>query len=96
MQRDPRIVAICFALIEEIPDPYKPPPKPQKSWQTLEVGRELRALDSLETLVVVSCDSQGVTAERPDKSRLRIEDRDWRSKWEKVRKKPQRKKAKES
>lgn len=88
---DRRLLAISAALIEEIPDPYVPPPKPQKSWQTLDPGRQLRRLSDSALFLVTSADSAGVSLEGEDGTRLRLESKEWRTEWEKVRKKPTRK-----
>lgn len=86
MLHDPRLLAICGVLIEEIPDPYIPPPKAQKSWATLEVGRKLKSLSSGEVVTVTACDSAGVSLSHEDGSRSRLEDKEWKVGWEKVRK----------
>ena len=43
-----------------IPEPYRPPPTPQKSWQGLKVGQVVQFKDG-QTAHVESCDSQGIT-----------------------------------
>ena len=104
---DPRLVAITHHLTRGIPEPYRAPARPQKSWATIELKRELKlAIPSLElgpiTLLPVDCveavvvDSQGLTlAIKTGQHKgkvFRWTDKDWKTTWVKV---PKRRKKKE-
>jgi len=89
-----RLRRIAYKLIETIPEPLVPAAKPQKSWATLDLDRELELLvpfvsGKLKLLPGAICktikvDSQGVTLETAEKQQFRYEDKNWKLVWKKV------------
>tara|TARA_R110002020_G_scaffold333628_7_gene549058 strand:- start:885 stop:1211 length:327 start_codon:yes stop_codon:yes gene_type:complete len=98
-----RLLYICYKLIEDIPEPYVKPPTPKKTWHQIDSPGERRLqpiapterngtiIGTDETVLVVSIDSHGVTVQPPVGSTFRIENKNWRDSWIKVRKAPKRK-----
>lgn len=99
----PQILHLTRRLAEPIPDPTPKQPKPQRSWRTLTVGRQLESTQPYEAgqihiaegerVEVAEVDSAGVTVYILGSvpARFRIESREWGQRWRKVRRKPSRK-----
>lgn len=93
--KNPNLDRIIDNLTRPIPEPYRPPPKPTKSWRTLKVGDRLECIKDWGThfgvpagtqLEVVSTDANGCVMVT-DSVEVRVEDPDWKDYFKKVRRK---------